>query len=345
MTLERVREAAAGLGRHPQDHGWRELYRLLTLALERVESRLAAVVATCRIERSDCSDTHFVTLLGIALKATLSADDFEILLDPGRVTDRLRILERLATERGDEIRRVVLSRQNSFTGARRFLVPQTLLSAYFARQDGTRVNFADLGTGLGIMPRQLNSQWMYDRFSVDLTWPSGVPEFRPIPLRSRFGVDRGDRPSLDWVHACYGRSPYYASLYEELLSVVRFLESTPQEVAYVSLDMLDPAALADFVRRNDINAVNLCYTLYEIDAALRERVLGTLLTAMSRPCVVIVTEPYGALTQRGCTVSVYDHENPTPLAVCAVSDGHFVGNVDRLDDYDRFVADYPIAFN
>ena len=50
----------------------------------------------------------------------------------------------------------VLGHSNSFTGARRFLLPQVLI-AHFARRRGLReVRFLDLGTGLGVLPRQLN---------------------------------------------------------------------------------------------------------------------------------------------------------------------------------------------
>lgn len=48
-AVERIRAAATALGQHPQDHGWRELYRLFATGLDGGEApQLREVVRTDR---------------------------------------------------------------------------------------------------------------------------------------------------------------------------------------------------------------------------------------------------------------------------------------------------------
>jgi hypothetical protein len=217
--LEQFRIAASGLGEHPQDHGWRDLYRLFSHGLDRSAPNLTATVLAHHRARPTLSETHLLTLLGIALKA-IAPEPFESIVAGSSVDSRLNALEETIYQNRSGIAEIISSRQNSFTSTRRFLVPQVLLSAYFARQDGQEVRFADFGTGLGILPRQLNAPEQYEAFAGDLVWPNGVPSFRRIPLSARMGVDQGPMPDLNWVHACYGESEYYAHLYSELLNAV-----------------------------------------------------------------------------------------------------------------------------
>lgn len=170
------------------------------------------------------------------------------------------------------------SRQNSFTATRRFLVPQILLSAYFSSGPHAPVRFADIGTGLGILPRQLDCPEMFQRFTDDLAWPDGRPRFHRVPVTARFGLDRGSMPDLAWVHACYGRSDHYADLYQELVRAVRTPGVRDAHVAYVEADLVDTGSLARFLRQNKINVMTLSYILYELAPATRTRVLQTLLT-------------------------------------------------------------------
>jgi hypothetical protein len=285
---------------------------------------------------------HFISLLGIAVKA-ICQDDFPILVADLPGDCRLTVLEQLLIDNRNRVREILRTRRNSFTGARRFLVPQVLLSAYFAGSRYT-VRFADLGTGLGIVPRQLNSRVLYDRFSVDLKWPEGFPKFRRIPLATRFGVDRAPMPDLDWVTACYGSSSYYRTLHHELLYSLAVPEVRFARVSYEALDLTDTTALSEFMSRNQINAVNLCYSLYELNPNCRTRVIHTLVECLEEPRVVIVTEPSRELAEPGCTVYLYEKGSTRPLGVCRVSDGHFKGSVTPLDGYGEFCEKYGIIF-
>lgn len=341
-VLDAVRERANEMGQHPQHHGWRNLYRLFAKALEERAPHITGLVADHFSTDPLTSHSHFVTLLGVAIK-TVAQDSFHSLAADLPVGRRLAVLERLVDEKRETIREILRTRRNSFTGTRRFLVPQVLLSAYFTGS-GHAVRFADLGTGLGIMPRQLNSRMLYETFSVDLAWPEGIPQFRPIPLAARFGVDRGPMPDLDWVTACYGSSGYYRALHRELLYSLTVPEVSAAAVCLTELDLTDIEALADFVATNRINAVNLCYSLYELAPSCRTLVIRTLADCLAEPKVIIVTEPSGNLAEPGCRVTFYDNGTTEPLRICHVSDGHFRGWVAPLEDYDVFRERYGIAF-
>jgi hypothetical protein len=234
LILEAFRKAASGLAEHPQDHGWRDLYRVFSYGLDRSAPNLTATVLAHHTARPASSETHLLTLLGIALKE-IAPEPFDSIVSGSNANVRLASLEETLYQYGAGISEIIRSRQNSFTSARRFLVPQVILSAFFARQDGQEARFADFGTGLGVLPRQLNSAEQYGEFAADLVWPNGVPAFRRIPLAARFGVDRGPMPDLNWVHACYGRSQYYTHLYSELLHTRASTEVKSAEVASLSV--------------------------------------------------------------------------------------------------------------
>jgi hypothetical protein len=330
------------MGNHPQDHGWRNLYRLFAEGLKSRAPGITAIVLDHFSAHPQTSCPHFVSLLGIAVKA-ITQDGFPVLAVDLPDDHRLAVLERLLIDNRNRIREILSTRRNSFTGARRFLVPQVLLGAYFAGGRYT-VRFADLGTGLGIMPRQLNSRVLYRRFSVDLKWPEGFPEFRRIPLATRFGVDRGPMPDLNWVTACYGSSSYYRTLHHELLYSLTVPEVRSAPVSYREVDLTDTATLSEFVSRNQINAVNLCYALYELNPGYRTQVIHTLVECLEEPKVIIVTEPSRDLAEPGCTVTLYEKGSTRPLRVCQVSDGHFKGSVTPLDDYREYCEKYSIVF-
>ncbi|MBL7258517.1 hypothetical protein [Paractinoplanes lichenicola] len=337
--------AARSLGDHPQDHGWRELYRLFAYGLEQEAPDLGNTVTTSRKARSECSFTHLMTLLGIAVKKVGPAS-FDELVD-ARIppAQRLAALEVTLRDKGGDITEILTSRQNSFTAARRVLVVQIILGAYFGGGRGNTVDFADLGTGLGVLPRQLNSQILFDRFSADLRWNGRQPLFQPIPFAARHGVDRGPRPDDQWVHACYGATEYYADLYRELelsLDAPGVMETA---VRYHEFDILKQRELARFIRRYQINAVNLSYVLYEIEPERRALVIDVLRKSLRAPEIIIVTEPVAELTKPGCTVTVYDDSRAAPQQVCMVSDGHFRGDVLPLDDFESFVDRHPVLTN
>ena len=223
-------------------------------------------------------------------------------------------------------------------------MPQVILGAYFGNVNGTGLRFADLGTGLGILPRQLNSRAQYETFAADLHWPSGIPEFRPLPLAVAYGIDRGPWPDGDWVHACYGPSRYYAHLYEELRLALQDEVVRAADVRYHEVNLTDPEALVRFIRLNEINAANLSYVLYELEESTRDGIVELVRKELSPPSLLIVTEPRDELHREGCIVEVYVGQSGPPMQLCFVSDGHFKGHVLPLDDYADFFGRFPIRF-
>jgi hypothetical protein len=343
MKIEELKIAAGRLGEHPQDHGWREFFRLIKYALDHSCPELNRLLMECAERQPGHSPSHLINLLGISLKRIRPDALVEINQSPSQKV-RLQALRRLLREHAEDVTQIVVERHNSFTAARRFLVPQVILSSYFAQHHVSDLGFVDFGTGLGIMPRQLNSEKLYRAFSADLSWPEGVPRFREIPLRRAMGVDCGPMPDLEWVRACYGASTYYADLFDELMFTLEVLAEDHAPVEYREIDLLNTEALSRFLREHPIHAGNLSYVLYEIDPEHREHVLGTLREGLRAPGLIIVTEPHAELTQQGCYVMAYSHDRTSPYRLCAVSDGHFKGEVTALQDYAEFTARYPILF-
>jgi hypothetical protein len=260
------------------------------------------------------------------------------------IDGRLYILEELLDRHQSRISAIIQSRQNSFTSARRFIVPQVFLSAYFTRLAGFEAVFADFGTGLGILPRQLNSADQFDRFAPDLIWPKGIPAFRRIPIVARHGVDRGPMPDLDWVRACYGQSDYYFKLFGELVSSLDEPEVKEAEVICTELDLLDYDALSIFIHRNRVNAANLTYVLYEFDRRKRAELIDFLVRELHPPGALIIAEPNQELHGQGAVVEFFHNGDSSPLTLCYVSDGHYKGYVIPLDEYESFSLEYPIAY-
>lgn len=338
--IELVQHAAGALGGHPQDHGWREFYRLLAFGVERRSPPLLSILDEVIGARPESGAAHMVTMLGIAVK-TADPARFALFTDRSSPEQRLGSLERLLSEQAGTVAALITARQNSFTATRRFLLPQVLLSAYFTDRP---VRFADFGTGLGVLPAQMNSPALYARFASDLHWPAGIPAYRPIPLAARFGVDRSPLPDHTWVENCYGPSDYYEGLYRELLEIMEHPDVRRADVDYVALDLLDTEALQAFLRRERINAVNLSYVLYQLSAENRRRVLTSLREALSPPGVVTVTEPERELSQQGCTVNFLESGRDKPWRLVHVSDGHFKGAVHPLEDFIEFTTAHPIVY-
>lgn len=342
-TIDDFREAAYGLGHHPQDHGWRNLYLLFSYGLTNSAPNLTSTVLAHHQARPTLSATHLLALLGIALKVVAPGAIEEVFAGEA-VEARLGTLEDMIGEHGPQIGAIVAQRQNSFTAVRRFLLPQVILGAYFAARPDCDATFADLGTGLGILPRQLDSPQQYESFARDLIWPNGTPAFRQISLAARLGVDRGPFPDLPWVRACYGPSQYYTRLYGELLDVLEAPEVVEADARLEELDILDLDALAEYIGRNHVNAANLSYVLYELDRRRRAAVIDLIVGCLQPPGVLIVSEPHNELHGQGTVVELYHGGDPKPQTICFVSDGHFKGYVIPLDDYDQFVRDHPIIY-
>jgi hypothetical protein len=335
--------AARGLTQHPQDHGWRDLYGLFAYGLERSAARLQKTLSDSYHARPT-SATHLLTLLGIALQFEAPSAFIQLLADDNSYETRLSVLEGTLERHSRAISRILLTRQNSFSCARRYLVTQVFLSAYFGGILPGDLNFADLGTGIGILPKELNSPQAYRGFASDLLWPGGIPEFRKLRLASIYGIDRGPMPDLAWVRACYGRSEYYETLYSELIETMANPEVQRSPVSFHEIDLLDRRALAEFIDEHRINVANLTYVLYELDLPARKKVLQTIIDSLHPPGVLLVTEPSDELRRQGCFVDLYHNKSSKPLALCYVSDGHFKGHVLPLEDYDKFVKKYPIHY-
>jgi len=158
------------------------------------------------------------------------------------------------------------------------------------------------------------------------------------------GVDRGPLPDLNWVHACYGDSDYYTDLYGELLHTMSAPEVTAAVVNYQEIDLLDFASVAEFIHEYRINVANLTYVLYELDKPKRSAVVQLLVRELYPPGVLLVSEPHKELHTQGAVVELFHAGDSTPQTLCFITDGHYKGHVLPLDDYDAFMAKYPIEF-
>ena len=142
--LGALRVAAEGLAHHPHDHGWRSLYALFSYGLYNSATHLTKVLLEAYTARP-VSATHLLTLLGISLKLE-AAEQFPYIASDAPLDLRLSVLEEIMRQQSMAISPLLLSRQNSFTCARRFLVSRVILSAYFSHYT-EKIRFADLGTG------------------------------------------------------------------------------------------------------------------------------------------------------------------------------------------------------
>ena len=84
-------------------------------------------------------------------------------------------------------------------------------------------------------------------------------------------------PDLNWVHACYGKSPYYARLYNELLHTRESPEVKAAEVEYAEIDLLDSGSVVAFIHKHKINVANLTYVLYELERPKRSAIVRMLI--------------------------------------------------------------------
>lgn len=340
--LREFQSAASGLAHHPQDHGWRDLHRLFDYGLRQPGTNLEQVLTTAYQARP-VSAAHLLTLLGIALKVEAS-DQFTVLAASWPPAERFPQLEKVLQDRRAQIGRLLASRQNSFTCARRFLMPQVILGAYFGQHPDTPIRFVDLGTGLGILPRQLHSRTQFETFGPNLNWPGGLPVFQPLRFAATYGVDKAPLPDMGWVLSCYGTSSYYAQLHDELDVTLRDPTVASAPVRYAELDLLDASGLTRFIADNQINVAHLSYVLYELQPQLRRLIIDRLTGALTMPALLIVTEPVQELGQSGCQVNLYTAPGQPPFEFCHVSDGHFIGHISPLKDYDSFVQKFPISY-
>ncbi|HEY5833177.1 hypothetical protein [Streptomyces sp.] len=285
--------------------------------------------------RPRISDSHLITLLGIALRTVADTDTdaarvFRPQL-PGAV--RAGLLSAALARHHDAIAAMVTEQSNSYTGARRFLVPQLLLGAYAAHHRIAEVRLLDIGTSIGLLPRQLNNRTVYDRFAPGLSWHPAAPAYRDIPLAARFGIDAPPLPTLDWVRGCHGPSDYYTERFSEVVWALEQTAGTAGDIGIHALDMLDLPALADFVHSHHINVATCNFVLYQYDEPTRERIIATVTGALRRPGLLLSMEPGYELRRMGARVRGYRAGSTAPLHLADVSDAHFLGRVTPGADF------------
>ncbi|WP_210586757.1 hypothetical protein [Streptomyces sp. GESEQ-35] len=323
--------ALAEMRQHQQgNHGWSLFHECLSeVARSEASAGLDQLLSAMWQRRPHISDAHAITLLGIAVRQLALqdrglADVFRAELSASR---RVPALARALSEQALDVLRLMDSHSNSYTGARRFLLPQLVIGAFAAFRNIRRVRLLDLGTSVGLLPRQLNNKVVYDRFAGDLRWHPAPLPFRIIPLEFVGGVDRPPLPTLDWVRTCHGPSDYYEQRFEEVQWSLGQAETAGTRMALRPLDILDFPALAAFLRAHHINVVTCSFVLYQYDDDTRNRIVETVMGALGTPGMLLSMEPSHALARMGCVVHAYQDGSTRPLHVADVSDGHFMGTV------------------
>ncbi|MER6630240.1 hypothetical protein ABT301_18735 [Streptomyces sp. NPDC000987] len=333
MSLTRkasLREALADMSHHQQgNHGWSAFHECLAeLAGSPDSAPLDDLLSALWRGRPYISDTHAITLLGIAVRHLLRDEGPAEVFDPGLpLTRRVTSLARLFQERGDTVARLMESHSNSYTGARRFLLPQLVIGAFAEARGIRRVRLLDLGTSIGLLPRQLNNEVVFRRFAGDLRWNPAAPAFRPIPLELACGVDRAPLPTVEWVRTCHGPSDYYEQRFGEVLWSLEQAARPEHEVLLRPLDLLDSPRLEGFLKSFSFNVVTCNFVLYQYGEDVRRQLVRTVTGALGAPSLLLVMELSHALTRKGCTVHAYRDGSTEPLHIADVSDAHFIGEV------------------
>jgi hypothetical protein len=337
-----VPQTLSGLRQHPQDHGWRAFFEAVDILVQYKSEPLHRILSVSINARPNASASLIITLLGASIKrVTDSHPQLATLLEsPGLLREDPTTLESIIVQYEDMILETLLTRQNSFTGTRRFLVPQTIFSRYFARQATDSINFLDVGTGLGILPRQLNSPDAFDRFSAGLEWPFGIAPYRPLPLAKRYGIDKPPLPDLDWVHHCYGPSSYYDRLFNELLWILELPEVAQSKASMIALDALDAEKLGAFIRDRHIRAAHCGFVLYQYEQATRDAVIASIVENLAQPGLLISMEPRGDLTQQGCHIRLFQAGRLDAVRFAVATDSHLVGRILPDQDYEEFISEY-----
>jgi hypothetical protein len=328
---------------HPQGHhGWGVFYHTLHRLLQCEHATAVRLVSQCRRARPEMSNSHLATLLALTVRSITSRERHGARMFDGHIStpERMDLLHETLTVHESEISGVLLSRCNSFTGARRFLIPQLLIGHFAMRHRMRQVRLLDLGTGLGLLPRQLNHQGLYERFAPDLVWSSPDLGYVDIPLACRHGVDMPPLPDLNWVRDCHGPSAYYEARFRELLVSLEQVQAAGTVVRIEPMDILASRQLVAYLRQTRYNAVTCNFVLYQYGAETRLRVVDTVVRNLAAPGLFVSMEPAASLASAGCRVEVYPHGSTRPLHVADVSDGHFIGTVTPGPDYAAFLADH-----
>jgi hypothetical protein len=339
-TTAEVRQVLRALRRHPHKHGWHSFYEILETLFDTEDAAgdgpLHRITRRCYKDRENLSTSHYVTLLCISLKGVLGDwHESPVFDDDASIERRAALLSAAVTTHENIVLDRVLTRQNSFSSARRFIVPQVVVS-HFARRNGMHVRLADLGTGAGLLPRQLGSRSSYERFAADLTWHDWDPQFVEIPYDVRWGVDRAPMADLAWVRECYGPSGYYDQRYAELDWAFGQPDVKKVPLSLAELDLLEPDKLAQFIQENRFNVVTCSFALYQYVTSARNDVVAAVVSSLSEPGLFLSFEPAGDLLTPGGSIRIYLPGNPVPIDFGRVSDGHCIGSVEPGNDFDDF---------
>ncbi|WP_433511788.1 hypothetical protein ACQP2T_49715 [Nonomuraea sp. CA-143628] len=333
MFHERQREfgrTLTAIQLHQQGHhGWSLLHQALDDLLSTKDAIFCRLLNAVWAARPDISDAHLVTLIGAAVRQIAQRErETAVLFDSSRdVATRLDILRQLVMQNEAELGKQICGRSNSFTGARRFLAPQLIIGGFAAEHQIDEVRFLDLGTGLGILPRQLNNEVVYNRFAKDLVWDPWEPEYRVIPLTVRYGVDAPPLPNMDWVRACYGPSRYYEERFQELMWSFEQTAGVESDVLIRELDMLDLPRLADFILTNQFNVVTCNFALFQYAQSVQEAVERCVVQNMASPGLFLTMNPSHALLRPGCQVRGRLVGNTSELQLADASDAHLIGTI------------------
>ena len=312
------------------NHGWQVFHRgLLDVARSSGSEGLDQVLADLWGKRPYISDAHAITLLGIALRRLALGEDgpVEVFQPDLPLPRRSSVLADTLTSQAAEIGRLMENHSNSFTGARRFLVPQVIVAEFARRRDLREVRLLDLGTSIGLLPRQLNNEAVFRRFAPDLSWSPVSPGYRAIPLGFVGGVDRSPLPTLEWVRTCHGPTDYYERRFAEVHWSWEQTAHQRNQVVFQPLDILDLPALRNYLASHRINVATCSFVLYQFDDAVKQRIIETVVESLGPGGLFLSMEPSHKLTRMGCAVRAWVDGVPDPLHVAHVSDGHFVGTV------------------
>ncbi|MFD6422434.1 hypothetical protein [Streptomyces sp. NPDC060198] len=318
------------MGSHQQgNHGWSLFHESLgRVARTDPTPGLDRLLTALWSQRPDISDAHAITLLGIAVRqlAEQEGGPDEVFRGELPIESRSAVLERALDENAGEVTRLMENHSNSYTGARRFLLPQLVVGAFAHARRIERVRLLDLGTSIGLLLRQLNNRPVYERFADDLRWRPKAPPYREIPLDFLRGVDRPPLPTLDWVRTCHGPSDYYERRFEEVLWSLGQSRAAADPLIE-ELDILDLLSLSRFLVAHEINVVTCNFVLYQYSEEIRERIVETVRNSLAAPGMLLSMEPSHELTQMGCTVRAYPAGSEEVLHIADVSDAHFMGEV------------------
>ncbi|MCJ1676145.1 DUF2332 domain-containing protein [Streptomyces sp. APSN-46.1] len=313
------------------NHGWSVVHESIALlAGSGSAPAVDLLLESVRLTRPRMSTSHLITLIGIALRTVAAQDPrAEALFSPELpAAVRAKLLSETLKEHHDRITAVLTGRSNSFTGARRFLIPQLLLSSYAAHHAVDGIRLLDMGTGIGLLPRQLNNRVVFDRFAPDLEWSPQPPPYRTIPLVERHGIDAPPLPTLEWIRACHGPSAYYDERFSEVLWSLEQTASADTSSIISALDILDLPALTRYLRTHRINVVTCNFVLYQYDEATRGEVIATIKEALAPPGLLLGMEPRDGLRRMGARVEAHltsGTGSTGPLHIADVSDAHVLG--------------------